>query len=294
MGLLQHSAVSLALSQKHGCDIHIFCYRFEPHDQDVLQVALNDLGSTVTLHQIADEELERYQTRGHVTRPALLRLLAVERLIGSYDRIVYLDNDVLVLADLTIEALEFGSRPVAAVVDMDLTRTGAIMVGGGHSSTAGRPPQYFNSGFLICEAKNWRPRAMEFRDRYVSALQQHDLRCPYKIACTSIDQCAANSIFSGEWLALPVSYNMQATAKFTPYWRTASVRHYCGLRKFFPASLFRNDGRDIALLNQIRRRLMLPRAGVPLCYELPFRFNFARKYLRNKELRRFIGASQPA
>jgi lipopolysaccharide biosynthesis glycosyltransferase len=292
MELARHSAVSLALSQKHPCDIHIFCYRFEPPVADPLHIALRDLGCTLRLSQIADGDLEKYQTRGHVTKPALLRLLAVERLIVNYDRVVYLDNDVLVHDDLAIEDLEFGSLPIAAVVDMDLTETGAVKAMQGQSQGAIPALEYFNSGLIICEARNWRTQIDEFRQRYISALEQHDVSCVYKINCTSIDQCAANSTFHRQWLALPTSYNMQATAKFTRHWKTAIVRHYCGTRKFVPASSFRNDGRDIAYLNRIRNRLQLPPAGVPLYYELLYRLNFVRNYLSNRELRSFIAAVQ--
>ena len=283
--LVRHSAMSLALSQKTPCNIHVFCYRFLPSDSDRLLAALRELGATLTLDRIEDAELERHETRLHVTKPALLRLLAMERLTALYDRIVYLDNDVLVFDDLEIEELDFGSSSVAAVVDMDLSETGAIARS---QARAGGRTDYFNSGFIACDAKRW--RGGEVRDRYLRALAEHAAGCSFKVACTSIDQCAANHAFAGDWVRLPLSYNMQASAKYTAHWRGAKVRHYCGARKFLPLAAFRNDGKDTRLLNQIRARLGMSRVGTPVVQEILYRLNALRQRRWNAEMRRFCSA----
>jgi lipopolysaccharide biosynthesis glycosyltransferase len=233
-----------------------------------------------------DEELERHQTYGHVTKPTLLRLIPVDKLAPSYDRIVILDNDVLVFSDLELELLVLGPRPVAAVIDMDLSDTGAIFRANVDPDFAARSPSYFNMGFMVYESRNWRPR--EFGDKYARALQDHDVECPYKINCTSPDQCAANVVFADNWLPLPISYNMQASAKYTGHWRDAVVRHYCGSRKFIPPSLFRNDDKDITILNDIRSQLRLSLLGRPLYYRAFYIMNTLRKYPRNGALRSFL------
>ena len=282
--LVRHSAMSLALSQKSPCSIHVFCYRFLPGSSDRLPAALRELGATLTLDRIEDAELERHETCLHVTKPALLRLLAMERLTALYDRIVYLDNDVLVFDDLGIEELDFGSSSVAAVVDMDLSETGAIA----RSQRREGGADYFNSGFIACDARRW--RGGEVRDRYLRALAEHAAGCSFKAACTSIDQCAANHAFAGDWAHLPLSYNMQASAKYTAHWRNAKVRHYCGARKFLPLAPFRNDGRDTRLLNQIRARLGMSRVGTPAAQELLYRLNALRQRRLNADMRRFCSA----
>jgi lipopolysaccharide biosynthesis glycosyltransferase len=292
LDLLRHSAVSLAMSQHRPCDIHIFCHRFRPAPSDRLHGALASLGATLTLHDIADAGLEQHQTCGHVTKPVLLRPGAVDRLAGDYDRIVYLDNDMLVFDDLGIEALEFGRLPVAAVIDMDLSAKGPIARSGRRAAEvgAGGAPDYFNAGFMVFETRNW--RGADVQARYAAELRRHDTGCDYKIDCTSLDQCALNIVFAGAWLALPPSCNMQATAKFTRHWQTARLRHYCGVRKFVPVTAFRNDGRDIAFLNRIRPLLGLPRIRFGFVHDLLYRLNVARKYRTEGELRRFLRAAE--
>ena len=287
--LAKHSTMSLALSQPGLRDIFIFCYRFVAELPSSYRAAMRARGIRLTLEDIGDPVLERHPTKGHVTTPTLLKLSAVQKLIGLYDRIVYLDNDMLVFADLRIETLAFGDAPVAAVIDADLSPTGALRHsdwsrnGYGTDDVGG----YFNAGFMIFESRNWQEAFME---RYSAALDRHDLECHYKIDCTSNDQCALNSVFHENWLRLPPSYNMQASAKFTECWNNALVRHYCGPRKFMPPSLFRNDGKDVRYLKRIGRAAGLQEPGLPRLYEILFRLNVLRQHRTRAPIRRFMHA----
>ncbi len=286
--LARHSAMSLALSQHAPCSIHIFCHRFLPAPPTQFSQAMAKLQANVVFHDISDPAVEQHQTCLHVTTPSLLKPVAVARLVGQYDRIAYLDNDMLVFEDLMIGDIDFGSAPMAAVVDMDLTETGALhrsrrTAGDGELDVLGG---YFNSGFMVFESKSW--RGGEFLAQYAAALDQHDIGCKYKIDCTSIEQCALNSVFERNWVRLPMSYNLQAGAKFTGAWKTAVVRHYAGGRKFIPVALFRNDSKDVSFLNKIRQAMGMPTTPFPFVYELTYQLNAARKYRNDAPMRRFI------
>jgi lipopolysaccharide biosynthesis glycosyltransferase len=283
--LARHSAMSLAMSQRAPCSIHIFCYRFVPDPSSQFLQAMANLRASVVFHEISDPAVEHHQTCLHVTTPTLLKPAAVTRLVGQYDRIVYLDSDVLVFEDLMIEDIDFGSMPMAAVVDMDLTETGALHRSGrtsdnGETEVLG---SYFNAGFMVFESKNW--RSGEFLAQYAAALDQHNIECKYKSNCTSIDQCAMNSVFERNWVRLPMSHNLQAGAKFTRAWKTATVRHYAGGRKFIPVALFRNDSKDVRYLNRIRQAMGMPTTPFPFLFELPYRLNAARKYRNDVPMR---------
>jgi hypothetical protein len=160
-------------------------------------------------------------------------------------------------------------------------------LGGG---TADDIDSYFNVGFMIVESKNWLRGT--YRNKYASALDRHDISCRYKIRCTSIEQCALNSVFEDSWIRLPVVYNMQASAKFTKSWRTALVRHYCGARKFLPIAMFRSDRRDVRFLNEIKRTIGLPAVPFSSLYEIPFLLNAVRKYRSTLPMRRFLRATE--
>jgi lipopolysaccharide biosynthesis glycosyltransferase len=290
--LLQHSAISLVLSQPTSCNIHVFCYQFMPEPSDRFSARVTALGASVTFSQISNLEVEAHSTSGHVTTPTLLKLSAVAGLVEHYDRIIYLDNDILVFGDLQIESIVFGDAPVAAVIDMDLSETGALRNTKWSDAAAEsiEVGNYFNAGFMIFASENW--KGARFLGDYATALNQHDISCPYKLDCTSIDQCALNHTFRRAWLKLPATYNMQAGAKFTGAWAKAAVRHYCGRRKFLPITPFRNDRRDVRYLSTIRRRLGRPAPSLPFLYEIAFRLNVLRKYRSDASMRRFLDALQ--
>ena len=290
--LAMHSAMSLAMSQPFPCNVHIFCYRFSPKPGPAFRKGARKLKLNLVIDNIADEVLERHRTPGYVTKPALLKFLAIDRLVGRYDRIAYLDNDILVFDDLRIGEIEFGGSALAAVIDMDLSDTGWLRrpETPDYSAEIEARESYFNSGFLVVESRNWRSR--ELYRKYSAALDAHDLLCTYKIGCMSVDQCALNSVFRENWVRLPLSYNMQAGAKFTDSWKSSIVRHYCGKRKFIPIAPFRNDGRDIRHLNTIRRHLGHKRTLPPLLYEVLFRINAARNYPTAASVRRFLKAAR--
>jgi lipopolysaccharide biosynthesis glycosyltransferase len=283
------SIMSVAMSQPRPCHIQVFCYKFAPRPDSRLLEALTRLGAELRFSEIADDAVEQHPTHGHVTTPALLKLSAVARLMAAYDRIVYLDNDVLLFEDLKIAQLDFGAFPIGAVTDIDLTETGALR----HSSWLDASSRdqatgsYFNSGVMIFESANWRG---EFLETYAQVLQTHDHGCSYKLDCTSNDQCAANTAFRNNWLRLPATYNMQAGAKFTQSWRTAAARHYCGPRKCVPLQPFRSDGRDVAYLNRIRRMLGQPTSRLGLLYDVLFWINRVRHHRGDTAMRNFLAA----
>ena len=283
--LAKHSAISVALSQPGPGDIHIFCYRFLPEPSSNLLAILTEQGMRLYVHDISDPQLEAHEALGHVTTPTLLKLTAVAAIVGQYDVVTYLDNDILVMQDLRLDQIEFGSSPIAAVLDMDLSTTGVMRESVWAGGTA-IESDYFNAGFMVFAARNW--RGPEFLAAYAAALDQHDIGCCYKLRCTSIDQCALNSVFARHWVRRPLTYNMQASAKFTDLWQRASVRHYCGTSKFLPFALFRNDGRDVRYLNRIRRAMDLPGRPFPWLYAALFDLNAFRHRNYGKQMERFL------
>lgn len=288
--LAMHSAASVALTQKRPSDIHVFCHQFDPPQASRLSSAFARVDSRLAFQHIQDEAVEHHKTHGHVTTPTLLKLSAIDCLIEGYDRVAYLDNDVLVFERLPIETINFGSAPLAAVVDMDVSDLGVHRdLHSDQPVSAGSICQgYFNAGVLIFECEKLADGY--YTQRYRAALEEHRRKCTFKLNCTSIDQCALNIAFDERWISLPLSYNMQAGAKYTEAWRSALVRHYCGTRKFMPVSWFRNDARDVLLLNRVRRLLGRPAVGMPTLHELLFRLNIARKYRDDLTMRRFLRA----
>lgn len=288
--LTQKSAISVAMSQRKPCDIYIFCYKFPPDFNENFLSVFARLGHKIFFKDISDPGVENHETCGHVTTPALLKLKVVEEIIDDHEITVYLDNDILVFDDLKLEEIDFQGNAIAAVADLDLSNSG-VLRDIDWSDLSNNPEgylHYFNAGLIIFNREKW--EASPFRTAYMNALDQHDIHCDYKLNCTAIDQCAFNSVFKGKWLHLPATYNMQASAKFTSAWQTATVRHYCGTRKFLPLSPLRNDARDVSYLNNIERSIGEQKLGSPFFYQVMFTANRVQNFANHTSIRRLLKA----
>lgn len=291
--LAQYAAMSAALSQPAGRDYHLFCHRFAPGPEgDAFAAAIAGAGGRLHLHPIEDATLERIPTTGHVSSAALLRIAAVGEVATTADRVVYLDTDTLVFEDLEIEQLDLEGRSIGAVLDMDLSATGAFRdeARQGFRDPAMRS-RFFNSGMMVFESQRWRHEA--FLERFAQALAEQEHGCRYKLDCPPNDQCASNILFADDWTPLPFTYNFQASGKFTPGWQTAKVRHYCGPAKFIPVAMRRNDARDLAVIGDIGRRLGRPVPSLVSLHTVAFRLNALRNRRYARQMRRFIQFADP-
>ncbi len=123
---------------------------------------------------------------------AYYRLSLATLLPGSIDRVIYLDSDMLVAADLA-----------------ELWRTslsGAVI---GAVENLGVPPkslnlpqnEYFNSGTLLIDLKQWREDDYESQLFSLFEKKGSELQFP--------DQDALNLIFEKQWKRLPLRWNIQ-------------------------------------------------------------------------------------
>jgi lipopolysaccharide biosynthesis glycosyltransferase len=136
-----------------------------------------------------------WTTRGHIPGAAYLRLLLPQVL--REEKVIYLDGDTLVLADLSdLYSTELGSHVLAGVVDRLGTATSKIP----------RPPSdpYLNSGVLVMDLSQLR------KDRFLERCA--DIHDTYKDGVRWLDQCLINKHAEGRKLALPAAFNFQVFA----------------------------------------------------------------------------------
>jgi lipopolysaccharide biosynthesis glycosyltransferase len=267
--LARHAAVSIIMSQKSEYDLYVFCHKFEPPKQDPIFSYAASKAIRLEMLLITDKVSETFLTHGHITTATLLKFEAVDRLAKQYDRILYSDIDILFFKDIGIDTIDFQNKPLAAVVDVGewLTKIYTIETNGpspgGEVFNEFESIDYFNAGLLLFNCSMW--ESERFRTRYVELLTEHDEHCIYKKHCRTIDQCALNRMFEGQWVKLPLGYNLQACAKFTEQWKVAEARHYTGSKKFLPIKFWRNDRRDTLYIREIQRSL-----GYKVGIYLPF------------------------
>jgi lipopolysaccharide biosynthesis glycosyltransferase len=136
----------------------------------------------------------------HISAATYLKLSMGETLPANISKVIYLDADILVRADIgELWRYDLGDSVVAAVPDEYVSGD----VGRNIKTRLGLDPDspYFNSGVLVVDLDRWRkvsvgPNALRF-------VRDHPDRMTYN------DQCALNWVLRNRWTSLPDCWNLQ-------------------------------------------------------------------------------------
>ncbi len=178
----------LTNNRRHRFRIHVVLDRELPEAQAKLSAMVQLFGNAelrfVPLQRTAFEELPAFR---HFSHAIYLRLLAAE-LLPEVDRVLYLDCDLVVCADIgALWQVDLGACPVAGAPDMFMER---------------QADAYVNSGVLLLDLDRWRAEGAGAAClRYIS---KHDAQLTYP------DQDAINAVFAGRIHILPLRWNWQA------------------------------------------------------------------------------------
>jgi lipopolysaccharide biosynthesis glycosyltransferase len=271
--LTRHSVIVATLTQETIKDIVVYCVGFTPSDaENITHIGLKR-GFNVEFKRLSLGNLgESGNTQTHVTRTANLKILALNDLRSHYNRAIYIDGDVLLMKDIRLDKMEFESKPIAAAYD--IAETGGITNPDflERCVDLGKSPHYFNSGVIAVDYARW---STEFVSRFEALAKIHGHGCDYNAQCVTQDQCVMNMVFENNWSRLPLTLNFQACGMFSEHWKSASVRHYVGPKKFLPNRPERSDALEIDLVNRARREMGLKRIGIP-GGEFAMRLNMVR------------------
>ena len=143
------------------------------------------------------------------------RLLAAEILPASCDQVIYLDCDVVVLADLANLAAVDGRFPVAAVsgvwcpyVSSEIR--GRSMVFNYQELGISPSNRYFQSGVLVMNLKLWRERGITRQLlEYLAKHWQH---------VVLHDQGVLNAVLHDQWFRLDQRWNQTTTVLYPEQW----------------------------------------------------------------------------
>jgi lipopolysaccharide biosynthesis glycosyltransferase len=139
---------------------------------------------------------ERPLPSAHASSRAYCLRLFLDEILADFDRAVYLDSDISVLADVSpLLSMVPNAGPVIAGYDLLGPPTLRHQVRLGMSEGAA----YFNSGVLVCDLKAVRQERI-FADAMTFALQNPD-------RCIHIDQDALNAVLDGRWQVLDWRWN---------------------------------------------------------------------------------------
>jgi lipopolysaccharide biosynthesis glycosyltransferase len=187
-----------------------------PANQQRIQQSLD--ASRIDIHWIkpSSQRLEAIALSCQNTYPisAYYRLLLPEIIPETYDRVIYLDTDLIILADLeTLWTMEFGDYYMLAAMDaanrslswpqhlkhLDLKKMGVT-----------EEDKYLQSGVLVIDLKKW--RAEGIAEQVIQFIADHT-ELPYP------DQDALNFVLAGKWYELDPRWNQIPVAHRFNSWQ---------------------------------------------------------------------------
>ncbi|MEM1211384.1 MAG: glycosyltransferase family 8 protein [Planctomycetota bacterium] len=193
--------------------IHLLALGFEAEAEARLRRLVEGHGAGWTAYLIEPDRFDHLAQVGHVSRATYLRFLLPE-LLADVERVVYLDADTLVQADLSeLYDYPLDGCCLAAVPD-------AASADEGHFSRLreclpGEPlalgPRMFNAGVLLIDLSAWRAEA------WGPQMLERLVRWGAGLAYT--DQDALNAFMGSVCRLLPLHYNVMSL------WRTHRPRN---------------------------------------------------------------------
>jgi lipopolysaccharide biosynthesis glycosyltransferase len=259
--LTELSVASVALLHKSPVDFHLVQVDYQRPVNSSIEGVLQDRGHSLE-HSFLSAAAVKLPPRirpkhAHISGTSSLKAIAIDQLAARYERIVYIDGDVVLFTAVDFGAIPDFSTVFAAVYDFV-----SYMNYDGHglSGADGRIlTDYFNAGLLVVNSANWRRKAL--LEKYHANLAVHEERCPYfgdyesLGSCKSWDQCVMNMTAQADWTPLPLLWNAQRPVRHTAVWKDAYLRHYTGPKKFTPLYRRSCDQREYKHLRWLEKRL---------------------------------------
>lgn len=145
--------------------------------------------------EVGDDDLPPFADRDHFSRATLFRLGLEKLAPADCTRVLYLDSDITVLADVrALYNVDLEGQPVAAAIDafVDPARFAKLW-------SLPEGPNYFNAGILVIDLK--KVRAEHLFDKAADFVARNDPELN--------DQDALNWACWGRWKRFDVAWNAQ-------------------------------------------------------------------------------------
>ena len=192
------TAFSAAAHTTGALVVHFVCPQYAVQkfrtDLNALAERLRAMGSpaiTSELHIVTDETFDALPDIAWLPKAACLRLLIASLLPQGFQRVIYLDCDIMVTADLSeLYQMDMQGYPLAAVQDDGIRQYYCAPVG-----LDAR--HYFNSGMLLIDLAQWPAMAKRALDLFTENGSIYP----------ALDQDVLNIVFKDNWLEVDTRWN---------------------------------------------------------------------------------------
>lgn len=152
--------------------------------------------------EIHDDVLSSLKITHHFSNVNYYRLLIPDIIPNEIMKVIYLDTDLLVRKPLdTLWSTELTGKFLAAVEEEISTN---------HKKELGLSLnyKYFNSGVMLIDVEKWRNESLH--RKVIRFVKENPEKIEY------VDQDGLNAILDGDWVELPMNWNVQSNYFLTP------------------------------------------------------------------------------
>lgn len=174
-------------------ELHVIDGGIQDETRTILNKLVQGFGARLDFFRLTDNAYANYPLAKHLTAPAYYRLSIPELFGADVPRVLYLDCDLIVRADVQeLWDIPLQDSALGAVEDIS-----------NHTYKQSGVPQdqYFNSGVLLLNLDVWRKENIAAQVREV-------VTKPGSTATN--DQCALNVVLHKRWKRLPLRWNFQS------------------------------------------------------------------------------------
>ena len=186
---------SLVESNQHNnVDIYVLSNQVTEKSKARLADTVNSIEKfNLTFIDSQDKSVQKLEAGGHISSATYIRF-EIPTLLPQINKIFYLDADLVITDDLTeFWETELNGNYVAAVENPFFNRYESLNIE--------RSSGYFNAGVLLMNLIRWREDNIQ--QKAVNFLNEN------KVQCVMFDQDALNAVFKGQWVKVPLRWNLQ-------------------------------------------------------------------------------------
>lgn len=189
------------LSDDYAVAFYIIDDHISLDSKKKLAEVISNQTATIDYLEVDSELYANVMESDHITQTAYYRISLPDLLKDqNYEKVLYIDSDVLVLDDISkLYETNIGEKVVGAVVD-----PGQALA---HPRLGIETDDYyFNSGLLLIDLDNW--RKAQITEKTLTFLEEQIDKIIYH------DQDALNGTLYGKWYALHPKWNVQTSLLF--------------------------------------------------------------------------------
>ena len=200
--------------------IYVLSDGLRPAVRRRIQRSLTDRRAEIRFVEIDRRPLDKLKRSHHASPAVYFRLLVHTAVPEEIDRLIYLDADVIVNADLqALWQMDFHGKTLLAVQEQGRdAQTVSDAKALPSYRDLGLPPdaKYFNSGVMLIDLKQWRDT--DVSGRALAYLHRHREKVLWW------DQDALNAVLAGDWGELDHRWNVLTQTFTNPRWDDGPVK----------------------------------------------------------------------